>query len=183
MVARKLNSDDMHDRVTDLFARAAGERSFRQWPRVRRPQCARLARPDCVKTLFIEPGSPWENGYCEGFNSKLRDELLARELFSTFYEAKVLIERSRRHYNTTIRLHSSLDHRPPAPETVLLSASPLACASPRPAEGLATRGRVNAWHRIERQAMIGSPRGGRWVDVLTGKRAHRSCGDQRKKGA
>jgi putative transposase len=94
-----------------------------------------------VKTLFIEPGSPWENGYCEGFNSKLRDELLAGELFSTLYEAKVPIERSRRHYNT-IRPHPSLDYRPPAPETVFLSASPLACASTRPAEGLATRGRV-----------------------------------------
>lgn len=94
-----------------------------------------------MKTLFIEPGSPWENGYCEGFNSKLRDELLAGELFSTLYEAKVPIERSRQHYNT-IRLHPSLDYRPPAPETVFLSASPLACASTRPAEGLATRGRV-----------------------------------------
>ena len=94
-----------------------------------------------VKTLFIEPGSPWENGYCESFNSKLRDELLAGELFSTLYEAKVLIECWRRHYNT-IRPHSSLGYRPPAPETVLLSASPLAYPSPRPAEPLATNGRV-----------------------------------------
>ena len=69
-----------------------------------------------VKTLFIEPGSPWENGYCESFNSKLRDELLAGELFSTLHEAKVLIERWRRHYNA-VRPHSSLGYRPPAPET------------------------------------------------------------------
>jgi transposase InsO family protein len=92
-----------------------------------------------VKTLFIEPGSPWENGYCESFNSKLRDEFLAGERFSTLCETKVLIERWRPHYNT-IRPHSSLGYRPPAP--VLLSASPLAYASLRPAEPVATSGRV-----------------------------------------
>ena len=68
-----------------------------------------------VKTLFIEPGSPWENGYCESFNGRLRDELLAREQFDTLLEAKVLIERWRRHYNT-VRPHGSLGYRPPAPE-------------------------------------------------------------------
>ena len=67
-----------------------------------------------VTTLFIEPGSPWENGYCESFNGRLRDELLAREQFDTLLEAKVLIERWRRHYNT-IRPHGSLGYRPPAP--------------------------------------------------------------------
>ena len=70
-----------------------------------------------VKTLFIEPGSPWENGYVESFNGKLRDELLAREAFDTLLEAKVLIERWRQHYNT-IRPHSALGYRPPAPETL-----------------------------------------------------------------
>ncbi len=60
-----------------------------------------------VRTLFIEPGSPWENGYIESFNGKLRDELLARERFDTLKEAKVLIERWRVHYNT-VRPHSSL---------------------------------------------------------------------------
>jgi len=69
-----------------------------------------------VGTLFIEPGSPWENGYCESFNGKLRDELLDREIFYTLAEAKVLIENWRREYNT-IRPHSSLGYRPPAPET------------------------------------------------------------------
>jgi transposase InsO family protein len=71
---------------------------------------------------FIEPGSPWENGYNESFNGKLRDELLNREIFDTLIEAKVLIERWRRHY-TTIRPHSALGYRPPAPEA-LLSWSP-----------------------------------------------------------
>jgi putative transposase len=70
-----------------------------------------------VKTLFIEPGSPWENGYVESFNGKLRDELLAREQLETLLEAKVLIERWRRHYNA-IRPHSSLGYRAPAPEAI-----------------------------------------------------------------
>jgi len=68
-----------------------------------------------VQTLFIEPGSPWENGYIESFHGKLRDELLNGELFDTLWEARVLIERWRREYNT-IRPHSSLGYRPPAPE-------------------------------------------------------------------
>ena len=71
-----------------------------------------------VRTLFIEPGSPWENGYCESFNGKLRDELLNTEIFYTLQEAEVLIERWRRHYNT-IRPHSSLGYRPPAPQAIL----------------------------------------------------------------
>jgi transposase InsO family protein len=68
------------------------------------------------KTLYIEPGSPWENGYCESFNGKLRDELLNGEIFYSLKEAKVLIERWRHHYNT-VRPHSSLGYRPPAPQT------------------------------------------------------------------
>jgi hypothetical protein len=68
-----------------------------------------------VKTLYITPGSPWENGNCESFNGSLRDELLDGEIFYTLAEAKVLIEAWRRHYNT-IRPHSSLGYRPPAPE-------------------------------------------------------------------
>ena len=71
-----------------------------------------------VKTLYIEPGSPWENGYNESFNGKLRDECLNSEIFFTLKEAKVLIESWRHHYNT-VRPHSSLGYRPPAPQTVL----------------------------------------------------------------
>ncbi len=70
-----------------------------------------------VKTLYIEPGSPWENGYVESFNGKLRDELLNGELFTTLQEAQILIERWRREYNQ-IRPHSSLGYQPPAPEAV-----------------------------------------------------------------
>ena len=70
-----------------------------------------------MKTLFIEPGSPWENGYVESLNGKLRDELLNGEIFYTLKEAKVLIEMWRVHYNT-VRPHSALSYRPPAPETI-----------------------------------------------------------------
>ncbi len=84
-----------------------------------------------IGTLFIEPGSPWENGYVESFNGKLRDELLDREIFYTLTEANVLIERWRQEYNT-IRPHSSLGYRPPAPEAV--QWRPPAFASVRPSE-------------------------------------------------
>ena len=70
-----------------------------------------------AKTLFIEPGSPWENGYVESLNGKFRDELLNGEIFYTLREAKVLVEGWRRHYNA-VRPHSSLGYRPPAPETM-----------------------------------------------------------------
>ena len=71
-----------------------------------------------VKTMFIEPGSPWENGYIESFNGKLRDELLNREVFTTLEEARVLIEQLRREYNQ-VRPHSVLRYKPPAPEVIL----------------------------------------------------------------
>jgi len=75
-----------------------------------------------VKPLFIEPGSPWENGYIESFNGRMRDELLEREVFYSLKEAQVLIEMWRRHYNT-LRPHSSLGYRPPAPATLLAQPS------------------------------------------------------------
>ena len=78
-----------------------------------------------VKTLFIEPGSPWENGYNESFNGKLRDQFLDGEIFYTLHEAKVLLERWRWHYNH-VRPHSSLDDRPPAPEATLPRGTALA---------------------------------------------------------
>jgi putative transposase len=70
-----------------------------------------------TQPLYIEPGSPWENGYCESFNSKLRDELLNTEMFYSLKEAQILTERWRMHYNTR-RPHSSLGYKPPAPVTV-----------------------------------------------------------------
>lgn len=84
-----------------------------------------------VKPTYIEPGSPWENGYNESFNGKLRDELLDREIFTTLHEAQVLIERWRVHYNTK-RPHSSLGYKPPAPQTILPTPSRMAYATLQP---------------------------------------------------
>lgn len=78
-----------------------------------------------VETLYIHPGSPWENGYNESFNGRLRDEFLSRELFYTLKEAQVLIERWRVEYNT-VRPHSSLGYKPPAPETFTVKREDLA---------------------------------------------------------
>ena len=81
-----------------------------------------------VQTLYITPGSPWENGYCESFNGSLRDELLNGEIFYSLAEAQILIEAWRRHYNT-VRPHSSLGYRPPAPEAVPWPAPPSGSAT------------------------------------------------------
>jgi putative transposase len=116
-VSRKLTSEDVLERLSDLFVRKGVPDNIRsdngsEFTATRaREWLGRVG----VKTLSIEPGSPWENGYIESFNGKLRDELLARELFDTLLEAKVLIERWRKGYNT-VRPHSSLGYRPPAPE-------------------------------------------------------------------
>jgi len=82
-----------------------------------------------AKAAYIEPGSPWENGYCESFNAKLRDELLNGEIFYTLAEAKVVIDSWRSHYNTK-RPHSSLGYRPPAPEVAQWPAPPSDAATP-----------------------------------------------------
>jgi len=91
----------------------------------------RLVQQIQAGQLYIEPGSPWENGYVESFNGKLQDELLARGVFDTLLEAKVLIERWRKAYNT-VRAHSSLRYRPPAPESH--RPCPLASATPQQAD-------------------------------------------------
>jgi putative transposase len=143
VVARRLRSDDVLQCLTDLFVAHGPPEHIRSdnGPEfVARNVRSWLDRIG-VKTLYIEPGSPWENGYCESFNSKLRDELLECEQFSTLYEAQVLIERWRRHYNA-IRPHSSLGYRPPAPETILPPASDLTYAPLRPAQMLAISGRA-----------------------------------------
>lgn len=119
-VSRKLNSQDVIDELFKLFicrgipdhirSDNGGEftaKAVRKW-------LNRLG----VKTLFIDPGSPWENGYIESFNGKFRDELLDQEVFTTLLEAHVLIEAWRREYNQ-VRPHSSLHYRPPAPEAIM----------------------------------------------------------------
>ena len=71
-----------------------------------------------AKTAYIEPGSPWENGYCESFNGRMRNELLNGEIFYSLREAQIIIESWRKHYNTK-RPHSALGYRPPAPEAIV----------------------------------------------------------------
>ena len=123
-VSRKLKAVDVIEVLSDLFI-------LRGVPAHSRsdngPEFVAKAVRDWVsavgaKTAYIEPGSPWENGYCESFNSKLRDELLKGEIFYTLKEAKMVIESWRRHYNTA-RPHSSLGYKPPAPEAVLWPAA------------------------------------------------------------
>jgi len=118
-VARKLTSEDVLERLSDLFVRRGVPDYIRSdnGPEFTAWKVRGWLQRVGVKTLFIEPGSPWENGYIESFNGTLRDELLNVEWFDTLLEAKVLIERWRVEYNT-IRPHSSLGYRPPAPEAI-----------------------------------------------------------------
>ena len=123
-VNRKLNSTDVIDVLSDLFIMRGVPGHVRS---DNGPEFVAKAVRDWIcavgaKTAYIEPGSPWENGYCESFNSKLRDELLDGEIFYTLEEARVIIENWRRCYNE-IRPHSSLGYRPPAPR-VLIPACP-----------------------------------------------------------
>jgi len=131
-VGRQLKAADVIDVLSDLFIRRGVPGHVRS---DNGPEFAATAVKGWItgvgaKTAFIEPGSPWENGYVESFNGKLRDELLNAEVFNTLAEAKVLIEQWRRHYNT-VRPHSSLHYRPPAPEVLLLATlQPPASRSP-----------------------------------------------------
>src|SRR4051812_42120522 len=123
-VARRLTSDDVLERLSDLFVRRGVPGHIRSdnGPEFTAKMVREWLGRVGVKTLYIEPGSPWENGYIESFNGKLSDELLDRELFDTLLEAKVLIERWRRAYNT-VRPHGSLRYRPPVPEAIVTFAS------------------------------------------------------------
>jgi len=80
-----------------------------------------------IKPLFIEPGSPWENGYIESFNGIMRDELLNGEIFYILKEARIVIDMWRKEYNT-IRPHSALGYRPPVPETIMIPATQIQLA-------------------------------------------------------
>jgi len=118
-VNRKLNSKNVIDVLSRLFIEKGVPEYIRSdnGPEFIADRLRWWLRRIGVTTLYIEPGSPWENGYIESFNGKLRDELLDREIFDTLYEAKVLVDRWRWEYNT-IRPHSSLGYRPPAPEAI-----------------------------------------------------------------
>jgi transposase InsO family protein len=118
-VERRLTSDDVLHRLTEVFVERGTPDHIRSdnGPEFVAKAVTTWLEDLDVDTLFIEPGSPWENGYVESFNGKLRDELLDAEIFDTLLEAKVLVERWRWEYNT-FRPHSSLGYRPPAPEAL-----------------------------------------------------------------
>jgi len=120
-VARRLTHHDVLEILTELFVQRGvpvhirsdngaefTAKRVREW----------LAKLQ-IKPLFIEPGSPWENGYIESFNGKMRDELLNGEIFYTLKEARIIIEMWRKEYNT-IRPHSALGYRPPVPEAIMV---------------------------------------------------------------
>jgi transposase InsO family protein len=120
LVSRRITCQDVIDQLFNLFVLRGIPEHIRSdngpefTAKAIRSWLAKLS----VKTLFVEPGSPWENGYIESFNGKLRDELLNREIFTTLMEAKVLTEQWRQEYNQ-VRPHSSLGYRPPAPEAMI----------------------------------------------------------------
>ena len=130
-IDRRLRSTDVIDVLSDLFILRGLPVHIRS---DNGPEFVAKAVRDWIaavgaKTAFIEPGSPWENGYCESFNSKLRDELLNGKIFYSLAEAKIVIETWRHHYNTK-RPHSSLGYRPPAPEVIQWPATPSGAAPP-----------------------------------------------------
>lgn len=130
-IDRKLNSTAVIDVLSDLFILRGPPGYVRS---DNGPEFIAGAVREWIaavgsRTAYIEPGSPWENGYCESFNSKLRDELLNGEIFYSLREARIVIENWRRHYNE-VRPHSSLGYRPPAPSVLLAERPP---ARPQPA--------------------------------------------------
>ena len=133
-VGRKLGSVDVVDVLSDLFILRGVPGHVRSdngpgfVARIVREWIAAVG----ARTAYIEPGSPWENGFCESFNGKLRDELLDGEVFYSLAEARVVIEGWRRHYDTG-RPHSALGYRPPAPEVTPRPARPTTRAvAPKP---------------------------------------------------
>jgi transposase InsO family protein len=134
LVKRRLTSSDVLEVLAELMLARGTPSHIRS---DNGPEFAAVAVKEWlgnlgVNTAFIEPGSPWENGYVESFNSKLRDELLDGEIFYSLKEAQILIEGWRRHYNT-IRPHSALGWLPPAPEVSITPAA----VWPRPAPSIA----------------------------------------------
>src|SRR5215831_5672782 len=139
-VARKLKAIDVIDVLSDLFILRGIPAHIRS---DNGPEFVAKAVQDWIavvgaKTAYIERGSPWENGYIESFNARLRDELLNGEIFYTLREAQIIIESWRRHYNT-IRPHASIGYKPPAPEVFVpaFAAWPAALRRPAPPATLA----------------------------------------------
>lgn len=139
-VRRKLSSVDVIDVLTDLFILRGPPAFVRSdnGPEFVAEAVRKWIAAVGAKTAYIEPGSPWENGYIESFNARFRDELLDGEIFYGLKEAQVVIEQWRRHYNA-VRPHSALRYRPPAPETIIPPSWPLGSATLRQPSSLAEK--------------------------------------------
>ena len=132
-VDRKLKSGDVIDVLSDQFILRGVPEHIRS---DNGPEFLAKAVQDWIgavgaKTAYIERGSPWENGFIESFNARLRDELLDGEIFYSLAEAKIVIESWRRHYNTE-RPHGSLGYKPPAPKVFIPALDARAALQPRP---------------------------------------------------
>ena len=133
-VERKLKSSDVIDVLSDLFILRGVPGHIRSdnGPEFVAKAVRKWIETAGSKTAYIMPGSPWENGFIESFNARLRDELLDGEIFYSLAEAKIIIESWRRHYNT-VRPHGSLGYKPPAPEVFVPAMSARAASQSRPA--------------------------------------------------
>ena len=141
-VDRKLKSTDVIDVLSDLFILRGVPEHVRSdnGPEFVAKTVQEWITAVGAKTAYIAPGSPWENGFIESFNARLRDELLDGEIFYTLREAQVVIESWRRHFNT-VRPHGSLKYKPPAPEVFVPAMSARAALQPRSAPSLALASR------------------------------------------
>lgn len=133
-IDRRLKAIDVIDVLSDLFILRGVPEHVRS---DNGPEFVAKAVQEWIgavgaKTAYIAPGSPWENGFIESFNARLRDELLDGEIFYTLAEAKIVVESWRRHFNT-VRPHGSLGYKPPAPEVFIPSMAARAAAQPEPA--------------------------------------------------
>ena len=131
---RKLNSTDVIDVLSDLFILRGVPEHVRSdnGPEFVAKAVQKWIAAVGATTAYIAPGSPWENGFIESFNARLRDELLDGEIFYTLREAQVVIESWRRHFNT-VRPHGSLGYKPPAPDVFVPAMTARAALQPRPA--------------------------------------------------
>ena len=129
-VARRINAIGVIETLAGamLFNGLPQPVSVLTRPRDGHKSPARMADRLGTSNLYIEPGSPWENGYCKSFNGKLRDECLNDEIFYSLKEAQAIVEKWRVHYNTK-RPHSSLGYGPPAPLIIAPKMIPLDEAS------------------------------------------------------
>ena len=133
-IERSLKSTDVIDVLSDLFILRGvpGHVRSDNGPEFVAKAVQKWIGAVGAKTAYIMPGSPWENGFIESFNARLRDELLDGEIFYSLAEAKIIIESWRRHYNT-VRPHGSLGYKPPAPEVFVPALAARAAPQPKPA--------------------------------------------------